>query len=176
MPLTRRADPVLTFSRACPEGTGECAFEPYGVGIALVPWLGTLFHVEELRSSGATLSENRQRKAAGLERDAAPMRPEGERQVKLLGARIACVFGILLGVGGIIAALLGGGANISAGAVGAALSVVGYFLGARRLATGTIVLCMAAIFFGLAASQGYIPGIEASDHNLPKIQPSVDDQ
>ncbi|MGH3145762.1 MAG: hypothetical protein ACRDTR_08165 [Rubrobacter sp.] len=122
------------------------------------------------------MSENRERKARGLERDDAPMRPEGEQQAKLLGARIVCVVGLLFGVGGIVTALLGAPANVSAGAVGAALGVLGYFLGTRRLATVTVVLSVAAIFFGLAASQGYIPGIEASDHNLPKIQPSVDDQ
>jgi hypothetical protein len=34
--------------------------------------------------------------------------------------------------------------------------VLGYFFGARRLATATVFLCTAAILFGLAASQGYI--------------------
>ncbi len=121
------------------------------------------------------MGEDRERKASGSERDDVPMRPEGKRQVKLLGARIVCVVGILLGVGGIVAALFGGGANVSAGALGAALGILGYFLGARRLTTATVVLCVAAIFFGLAASQGLIPGIDASDHSLPSIQPSVDE-
>lgn len=93
-----------------------------------------------------------------------------EEQVKLLAARIVCGVGLLLGVGGIVAAFLGGGANISAGALGAALGILGYFLGARGLATATVVLCVAAIFFGLAASQGLIPGIEASDHNYPSVE------
>jgi hypothetical protein len=91
-----------------------------------------------------------------------------EEQVKLLAARIVCGVGLLLGVGVIVAAFLG--ANISAGALGAALGILGYFLGARGLATATVVLCVAAIFFGLAASQGLIPGIEASDHNYPSVE------
>ena len=93
-----------------------------------------------------------------------------EEQVKLLAARIVCGVGLLLGVGGIVAALLGGGANISAGALGAALGILGYFLGARGLATATVLLCVAAIFFGLAASQGLIPGVEASDHNYSSVE------
>ena len=121
------------------------------------------------------MSVDRERKASGSERDDAPMRPEGEQQVRLLGARSACIVGILFGVGAIVFALFGGGANISAGALGAALGILGYFLGSRGLATATVVLCVAAIFFGLAASQGLVPGIEASDRSLPGIQPSVDD-
>jgi hypothetical protein len=90
-----------------------------------------------------------------------------EHQVMLLAGRISCVLGLLLGLGGIAAALLGGGASISPGAVGAALGILGYFLGSRRLGTVTVLLCVAALFFGLAASQGLIPGMEASDRGLP---------
>ena len=87
----------------------------------------------------------------------------------LIGGRISCVVGVLCGIAGVLAALLGAGANISAGALGVGLGVLGYFLGARRLATATVVLCAAAILFGLAASQGFIPGIPPSDHALPSI-------
>ncbi len=90
-----------------------------------------------------------------------------EHQVMLLAGRISCVLGLLLGLGGIAAALLGGGASISPGAVGVALGILGYFLGSRRLGTVTVLLCVAALFFGLAASQGLIPGMEASDRGLP---------
>ena len=97
-----------------------------------------------------------------------------EQQVMLLAGRISCVLGILLGVGGIVAALFGGTANVSIGAVGAALGILGYFLGSRRLGTVTVLLCVAALFFGLAASQGLIPGIDASDRGLPAIEPAVE--
>ena len=121
---------------------------------------------------GATLGENRDTRKPGedLGGPGEKMEAGREEQVKLLAARIVCGVGLLLGVGGIVAALFGGGANISAGALGAALGILGYFLGARRLATATVVLCVAAIFFGLAASQGMIPGIEASDHSYPSVE------
>ena len=71
--------------------------------------------------------------------------------------------GILFGAGGILFALLGASANVSSGAVGAALGVLGYFLGARRLGTATIVLGVIAIYF-MAAAAGLIPGVEPLGH------------
>ena len=123
---------------------------------------------------GRLLSENRDPKAEGQGRDGASMRPAREDQVKLLAGRISCVVGILFGVGGIVAALLGGSANASVGAVGAALGILGYFLGSRRLGTFTVLLCVAALFFGLAANQGLIPGIDASDRGLPAKEPAAE--
>ena len=123
---------------------------------------------------GRLLSENRDTEAEGQGRDGASMRPAREDQVKLLAGRISCVVGILFGVGGIVAALLGGSANASVGAVGAALGILGYFLGSRRLGTFTVLLCVAALFFGLAASQGLIPGIDASDRGLPAKEPAAE--
>ena len=72
--------------------------------------------------------------------------------------------GILFGAGGILFALLGASANVSAGAVGAALGVLGYFLGARRLGAATIVLGMSAVFFMAAAATGLIPVVESLGH------------
>jgi hypothetical protein len=83
---------------------------------------------------------------------------------KLLGGRICCLVGLLLGAGGILFALLGASANVSAGAVGAALGVLGYFLGARRLGAVTIVLGVIAVFFMAAAATGLIPGVESPGH------------
>ena len=125
---------------------------------------------------GVALSEDGERRASGLERDAPSLRPEGERQAKLLGTRIACGVGLLFGLGSVLAALIGGIPNVSGGALGVALGILGYFLGARRLATVTVVLCVAAIFFVLAAIEGLIPGIESFDRALPVVQPSADDQ
>ena len=98
----------------------------------------------------------------------------GDRQVMLLVGRISCLLGLLLGIGGILASFLGGGANVSPGAVGAALGILGYFLGSRRLGTTTVLICVAALFFGLAASQGLIPGIEATDRTLPANEPAAE--
>ncbi len=68
--------------------------------------------------------------------------------VKLLAGRILCIVGILFGAGGILFVLLGASANVSAGAVGAALGILGHFLGARRLGAATIVLGVVAVFHG----------------------------
>jgi hypothetical protein len=48
--------------------------------------------------------------------------------------------------------------------------VLGYLLGARRLATVTVVLCVAVLFCGLTASQGLIPGIEPSGYEYPSTK------
>ncbi len=95
--------------------------------------------------------------------------PGPQRRAKLLGSWISCAIGILLAAGTGIAAFLGGGANTTAAALGVGFGVLGYFLGSRKLATATVFLCAAAILFGLAASQGLIPGIASSDRALPSI-------
>lgn len=102
------------------------------------------------------------------------MDARGARAVRLLAGRLCCLLGLLLGIGGIVGAFFGAGANVTFGAVGAMLGILGYFLGSRRLGTVTVLLCVAALFFGLAASQGLIPGIDASDRNLPAREPAVE--
>ena len=78
--------------------------------------------------------------------------------------RICCIFGLLSGAGGFVVATLGSSVNLSAGAVGIALGVLGYFLGARRLGAASVIIGTAAIFFMAAASTGLIPGIEPLGH------------
>ena len=90
-----------------------------------------------------------------------------KQQAKLLGGRISCVVGLLLAIAEVFAALLGAGANTTAGSLGIGFCILGYFLDSRRLATATVILCAAAILFGLATSQGLIPGITPSDQALP---------
>jgi choline-glycine betaine transporter len=94
-------------------------------------------------------------------------RTDPRLRLDLLGGRISCAVGVLCGIAEVLAALLGAGANISAGALGVGLGVLGYFLGARRLAVAPVFICVAAILFGLAASQGLIPGIPPSNHAFP---------
>jgi hypothetical protein len=76
---------------------------------------------------------------------------------------------VLLGGVEVLAALYGGGANVSAGVLGLGFGVLGYFLGPRWPAMATVFLCAATIIFALAASQGLIPGIAPSDRALPSI-------
>ncbi len=92
-----------------------------------------------------------------------------QRSATLLGGWISCVVGVLLAAATVIAALLGGGANTTAAALGIGFGVLGYFLGPSKLATATVFLCAAAILFGLAASQGLVPGIAPSDRALPDL-------
>ena len=87
----------------------------------------------------------------------------------LLGGWISCAIGVLLAATTVFAALYGGGANITAGALGVGFGVLGYFLGARKLATATVFFCATAILFGLAASQGFVPGIAPSDRTFPNL-------
>ncbi len=48
--------------------------------------------------------------------------------------------------------------SVATGAVGIVLGVVGYALGARALGFVAVVLCTAAVFLGLLAGQGAMPG------------------
>lgn len=84
--------------------------------------------------------------------------------------------GILLAVGAAVGALLGAGASgvVSAGAVGVGLGVLAYLLGSNRFGTVTIVVSIVALFLGLAATQGLIPGTTATDRDLPAQEPRDD--
>jgi hypothetical protein len=92
-----------------------------------------------------------------------------ERRLKPLFGWFSCAVGVLLGGVEVLAALYGGGANVSAGVLGLGFGVLGYFLGPRWPAMATVFLCAATIIFALAASQGLIPGIAPSDRALPSI-------
>ena len=78
-------------------------------------------------------------------------------------------------MGGFLEVFIEGGAttatNVTAGAVGAMPGVMGYALGARRLAAVAVILSVVVLFFGLAASEGLIPGIEGCDSGLPDQEP-----
>ena len=117
------------------------------------------------------MGENGGRRAEGLGRSDAPVRPENGGAVKLLLGRVSCLVGILLAVGGTVFALTAGGATVSAGALGIALGVLGHSLGSRRLGAVTVVLCTLVLLLGVAASQGLVPGIGATVRGLPSVEP-----
>ncbi len=93
---------------------------------------------------------------------------------KIFWGRAACGLGVILGVVGVAASFFASGASILPGAVGVCLGVLGYFLGVNRFGTITIIFCTAVLFFGLAASQDLIPGIEGNDRNMPTEDPVSD--
>ena len=78
------------------------------------------------------------------------------QRVRLLAGRISCIVGLLLAIGQVVAAFLGGGDNITAGALGIGFCILGYYLDSRKLASVTVFLCVAAILFGMATSQGVV--------------------
>ena len=98
------------------------------------------------------------------------------RNAKAFLATIVCVLGLITAVGAAIATLfVGVGVDVvSAGAVGIGLGILGYFLGAGRLATATIIISVVALFLGLAANQ-LIPGIGGDDRPLPAVEPRAQD-
>lgn len=93
---------------------------------------------------------------------------------KSFWGRVACWFGVVLGVIGLVTAFFGTGASVFPGAVGVCLGILGYFLGSNRFGTATIIFCTAVLFFGLAASQDLIPGIDGNDRNMPTEEPVAD--
>ncbi len=95
------------------------------------------------------------------------------QNAKAFFATVVCVVGLVLTVGVLISTLVSGGSYsvVSAAAVGAGLGILGYFLGAGRLGTATIIVATVTLFLGLAATQGVIPGLEPTDRSLPAVEP-----
>jgi len=158
-------------------GARECAIEPHKTKIILVAACRMLPGTGGEETRGVTLSED-EGQGSQVERDRLSdpsENPEGAKQVKLLAGRICAIVGILFAIGGLVGPILAGGSSVSAGVVGMILGILAYFLGARRIGTITVVLSVASLFFGLAASQDLIPGIEGSDRGLPAIEPNAGD-
>ncbi|MDQ4063751.1 MAG: hypothetical protein M3122_07675 [Actinomycetota bacterium] len=90
-------------------------------------------------------------------------------------ASVLCVLGIVVALGAVISIIMSSGAFsiVSAGAISIGLGVAGFFLGANRLGTVTIVVSITALFFGLAASQGLIPELNGQDRTLPDQEPAA---
>lgn len=111
-------------------------------------------------------------------RDDAPMEPErGSKQVKLLAGRLLSVIGILIALAGIVTVFTsssGASADVSDGALALLLGVAGYFLGARRIGAAAVIIAVVAVVFSLAATQGVIPGLDATDRDLPQSGPGTE--
>ena len=118
----------------------------------------------------------RDTRSGGTQSSPGSTEPQRARNAKAFFATIVCVLGLVTAVGSAIATLfVGVGVDVvSAGAVGIGLGVLGYFLGAGRLATATIIICVVALFLGLAANQ-LIPGVGGDDRELPAVEPRSND-
>ncbi|MBA3231417.1 MAG: hypothetical protein H0T05_01230 [Acidobacteria bacterium] len=89
---------------------------------------------------------------------------EEERSILLL------LLGRLLSAGGVFLGLIGTGVAlfepqvvIPAATVGIFLGMGGYLLGSRWLGIAALVLAVVAMIFGIAVTQGMIPGLESID-------------
>lgn len=94
------------------------------------------------------------------------------RNAKSFFATLVCVLGFIIAVGAAVATLFAGARAdiVSAGVVGVGLGILGYVLGAGRLAGATIIVSVLACFFGLLVNQ-VIPGIGGDDRELPAVEP-----
>ena len=98
----------------------------------------------------------------------------GSRQAALIVGTGLAIGGIVSGIGGGIAAtsefLLD--SAIPGVTAGVLLGIVAYYLGARKLGTVAVVLSAAALIIGIGISQGALPFVDRTDHNLPAKEPS----
>lgn len=113
-------------------------------------------------------------KRPGAEEDEGYQSNTGSRQAALL-------VGTGLAVGGIFSGIAGGLAStneffldsaVPAVSAGVLLGVVAYYLGARRLGSIAVVLSAVALIVGVGISQGAVPFVDRTDHNLPAVEPS----
>lgn len=120
----------------------------------------------------AAASRNQNRPDA--EEDKGYQSNTGSRQAAMLAGTGLAVGGILSGIGGGIAAtsefLLDSAVpGVSAGIL---LGIVAYYLGARRLGSIAVVVSAVALIVGVGISQGAVPFVDRTDHNLPAVEPS----
>ena len=90
----------------------------------------------------------------------------------------AAVTGILMGlVGAILATGIAGDPTylntIPMVSLGTFLGIIAYILGAERFGRVAIIFTVVAMMFGVAASQGYVPGLEPTDRGLPPVEPGA---
>ena len=139
------------------------------------------------RVAGVATRRNDDRPEGGGEGGSAEGQPSGEEirdeaeALKRFGPIVgggAAVTGILMGlVGAILATGIVGDATylntIPMASLGAFLGIIGYIMGARDIGRAAIIFTVVAMMFGVAASQGYVPGLEATDRGLPSTEPGA---
>ena len=143
------------------------------------------------RVVGVATRRNDDRPGGGDEGGSAEGQPSAEevykegQALKRLGPFFgagAAVTGILMGlVGAVLATGIAGDASylntipvVFLGvSLGAFLGIIAYIMGARRIGRSAIIFAMVAMMFEVAASQGYVPGLEPTDRGLPPIEPGA---
>lgn len=99
-----------------------------------------------------------------------------EEAIKSLGP----ILGGAMAVTGLLMGLAGGAFGISesvlanavpSASMGIFLGITGYFLGARGLGRMAAIVSVAGLIFAMSAGQGYVPGLEPTDHGLPDAEP-----
>ncbi len=98
---------------------------------------------------------------------------EGKRLAGLLVGGATAAMGIMTGLLGLATAFseFTFPNTVVLTSMGIVMGLVGYGVGARRLGAAAAVISAAALILGVAASQGYVPGLEPSDHTLPGQEP-----
>jgi hypothetical protein len=88
------------------------------------------------------------------------------KQARSLFGLTAAALGILLALAVVLIAVTQQGSVLGAtttALVGIILGIVGYSLGAHSLGIAAAVLSIVALIFGMAVSQGLVPGLERRD-------------
>jgi hypothetical protein len=98
---------------------------------------------------------------------------EGKRLAGLLIGGATAAMGILTGLLGLATAFseFTFPNTVVLTSLGIVMGLVGYGVGARRLGVAAAVISAAALIIGVAASQGYVPGVEPADHAMPAQEP-----
>ncbi len=137
------------------------------------------------RVAGMATRRNKDRPEGGDESGSAQGQPSDKEihdeaeALKRFGPLVgggAAVTAILMGlVGAILATGIAGDPTylntIPMATLGTFLGIIAYIMGAERFGRVAIIFTVVAMMFGVAASQGYVPGLEATDRGLPAQEP-----
>jgi hypothetical protein len=147
------------------------------VSLVVLAILGALTGLVLSRVLSSAGARNQKRPGSGGSRghrSDQELRDEAEtirRTGPVLGVATAAAGVPLALVGAVLATGIAGDASftdtVPATTLATFLGLIGYFLGARRVGRAAMIFAVVALLFGLSASQGYVPGIEATDHGMP---------
>jgi hypothetical protein len=154
------------------------------VGLAIVSFIvlvvmGALAGLVLARVFGAAVGQNENRPGAQTAGGSASgggyhtTPEEGRRLAGLIFGGGTAAAGIATALLGLVTALWESTFpnTVVLTSMGMVMGLVGYALGARTLGKVAAGLSAVAMVIGLAFSQGYMPGLEPSDHEIPSQEP-----